>query len=114
MILKAFLEKLKSSPKQIEFSETMNTIEAHYNFTPTAFTNGTLKNSKDENSGSCKLFAFAMDQNLTAEETLACFGNYYFEDVLLNPNGTGHQNIRNFTKSGFEGLHFETFPLEKK
>ena len=114
MTLNTFLETLKSNPKQIEFSETMNIIEAHYEFTPTAFKNGTLNNGKGENSGSCKLFAFAVDQNLTAEEALACFGNYYFEDVLIHPDGTGHQNIRNFIKTGFEGLHFETLPLKKK
>ncbi|REG89493.1 HopJ type III effector protein [Winogradskyella sediminis] len=114
MTLNAFLTQLKSNPGEIEFSETMQIIEAHYNFTPTAFTNGTLENAKNQNSGSCKLFAFAMDQKLTVEETLACFGKYYFEDVLINPDGKGHQNIRNFIKTGFNGLHFETFPLQKK
>ncbi|WP_179318654.1 HopJ type III effector protein [Winogradskyella helgolandensis] len=114
MILEDFLAKLKSNPKQIDFSETMTVIETYYQFTPTAFTNGTLKNAEDQNSGSCKLFAFAVDQKLTAEETLACFGTYYFEDVLINPKGTGHQNIRNFIATGFEGLYFETFPLKKK
>ena len=113
MILEVFLAKLKSNPKQIDFSETMTIIETYYQFTPTAFTNGSLKNAEDQNSGSCKLLAFAVDQELTIEETLACFGNYYFEDVLLNPDGIGHQNIRNFIKTGFEGLHFKTFPLEK-
>ena len=114
MTLEDFLAKLKSSPKQIAFSETMAVIETYYQFTPTAFTNGTIENAVDQNSGSCKLFAFAVDQNLTKEETLACFGTYYFEDVLINPTGTGHQNIRNFITTSFEGLHFEIFPLKKK
>ena len=114
MILEDFLAKLKSNPKQIDFSETMTVIETYYQFTPTAFTNGTLKNAEDQNSGSCKLFAFAVDQKLTAEETLACFGTYYFEDVLINPEEIGHQNIRNFIATGFEGLDFKTFPLKKK
>ncbi|QXP80507.1 MULTISPECIES: HopJ type III effector protein [Winogradskyella] len=114
MTLEDFLAKLKSNPKQIDFSETMAVIETYYQFTPTTFTNGTLKNVVDQNSGSCKLFAFAVDQNLTKEETLACFGTYYFEDVLINPTGAGHQNIRNFITTGFTGLHFEIFPLKKK
>jgi hypothetical protein len=44
-------------------------------------------------------------QELTPEGTLA-FGAYYFEDVLGNPNGTDHQNIRNFMKTGWDGIAF--------
>jgi hypothetical protein len=46
-------------------------------------------------------------QNLSQAETLACFGAYYFEDVLGDPEGTNHQNIRNFIKSGWDGIKFE-------
>ncbi|WP_299108584.1 HopJ type III effector protein [uncultured Winogradskyella sp.] len=114
MTLNEFKNKLKSNSEQIEFTETIAVIEENYEFTPTPFTNGTLKNDEGQNSGSCKLFAFAKDQNLTKEETLTCFGSYYFEDVLKDPKGTGHQNIRNFMTSGFEGLKFISFPLRKK
>ncbi|MCB0450192.1 MAG: HopJ type III effector protein, partial [Confluentibacter sp.] len=41
-----------------------------------------------------------------------CFGKFYFEEVLNDPNGTGHQNIRNFIKTGFEGLRFDGQPLK--
>ncbi|NRD22271.1 HopJ type III effector protein [Winogradskyella litoriviva] len=109
-----FKNKLKSNPEAIKFSETMAIIESYYKFTPTAFTNGTLENAEGQNSGSCKLFAFAIEQKLTKEETLACFGEHYFEDVLINPKGIGHQNIRNFMYTGFEGLDFKAFPLKKK
>ena len=114
MNIEAFKNKLKNNPKAIDFSETMSAIEANYEFTPTAFTNGKLKNKAGENSGSCKLFAFAKAQGFTKEETLACFGKFYFDDVLKNPNGTGHQNIRNFIKTGFKGLSFEGEPLKEK
>ncbi|WP_299098324.1 HopJ type III effector protein [uncultured Winogradskyella sp.] len=114
MILNEFINKLKSNLESTDFSETMTVIEENYVFTPSAFTNGTLENDEGQNSGSCKLFAFAKDQNLTKKETLACFGSYYFEDVLKEPNGTGHQNIRNFMISGFEGLSFKQFPLKKR
>jgi len=114
MTLDLFIEKLKNTPENIVFANTTSTIDAKYNFTPTAFKNGTLENGVGENSGSCKLFAFAKLENLTKEETLACFGQYYFDDVLKDPNGTGHQNIRNFMKTGFEGLSFEGTPLTEK
>lgn len=114
MTLNEFINKLKSNPEQIEFSDTMTVIEENYEFTPTSFTNGTLENNEGQNSGSCKLFAFAINQKLTKEETLACFGEHYFEDVLKDPKGTGHQNIRNFIKTAFQGLDFKAFPLKKK
>ncbi|NRD18697.1 HopJ type III effector protein [Winogradskyella eckloniae] len=114
MNLEDFKEKLKSNPRQVEFFETMMIIKEYYEFTPTAFTNGPIENIEDQNSGSCKLFAFAIDQNLSKEETLACFGKYYFEDVLENPSGIGHLNIRNFIKTGFDSLSFKDFPLKKK
>jgi hypothetical protein len=114
MTLETFLSKLKNTPEAIEFTETINVIESYYDFTPTGFKNGDLYNKAGENSGSCKLLAFAKLQGLNKNETLACFGKYYFEEVLNDPNGTGHQNIRNFMKTGFEGLEFEDVPLKEK
>lgn len=114
MNIEQFINKVKNDPKSIEFSETMAVIEANYEFKPTAFKNGTLENADGQNSGSCQLFAFAKDQGFTKDETLACFGKFYFEDVLKDPNGTGHQNIRNFMNTGFKGLRFEGTPLNKK
>lgn len=114
MTLETFLDKLKQTPETIEFNDTIAVIESNYSFTPTGFKNGDLYNKAGENSGSCKLLAFAKLQELTKEETLACFGKFYFEDVLNDPNGTGHQNIRNFMKTGFDGLSFEDMPLTEK
>jgi len=113
MTLDAFKNKLQNNPKAIDFSETIATIENTYEFTASAFTNGELKNEETQNQGSCKVFSFAVKQELTKEETLACFGQYYLE-VLEDPNGTGHQNIRNFMKTGFEGLSFEKETLVEK
>ena len=79
----------------------MLVIEDNYNFTPTAFKNGAIENKAGENSGSCKLFAFAQKQGLTKEEALFCFGEHY-KSVLEDENGTSHQNIRNFMKTGFK------------
>ena len=107
MTIHTFLDKLKQTPNTIAFTETIGVIEENYNFTPTAFINGTQHNPAGENSGSCKLFAFALLQKLSTAETLACFGAYYFEEVLGDPNGTNHQNIRNFIKTGWSGIEFE-------
>lgn len=110
----SFLEKLKSTPEAVTFAETIAVIEEDYTFTPTAFQNGLQHNAAGENSGSCKLFAFAKLQQLTETETLACFGAYYSEEVLGDPSGTNHQNIRNFMKTGWSGIQFEGEALQLK
>ncbi|UXX78451.1 HopJ type III effector protein [Reichenbachiella carrageenanivorans] len=111
MDIAAFTTKLQSTPTFVSFDDTMQVIEAHYVFSPTAFRNGDLRNDEGQNSGSCKLFAFAKDQGFSPEETLQCFGDYYRKDVLENPNGTDHQNIRNFIQHGWEGIHFDGVAL---
>ncbi|PRZ26458.1 HopJ type III effector protein [Flavobacterium granuli] len=114
MTIEAFLEKLKQTPETIAFTDTMATVEENYIFTPTAFQNGNQANAAGENSGSCKLFAFAKLQNLSQDETLACFGAYYYEDVLKNPTATDHQNIRNFMIHSWDGIKFEGEALKLK
>lgn len=114
MTINTFLDKLKQTPNTITFPETIAVIEENYNFTPTGFKNGDQYNGAGENSGSCKLFAFAQLQNLSQAETLTCFGAYYFEETLGDPEGTNHQNIRNFIKTGWEGIQFEGEALSFK
>ena len=114
MTVAAYISKLKNTPQEITFPETIAVIEDNYTFTPTSFQNGNQRNAAGENSGSCKLFAFAKAKQLTQQETLACFGAYYFDDVLKNPEGTDHQNIRNFILHGWEGIAFEDVALELK
>jgi len=106
MILDAFLQILKENPETVEFDQTMALIDEAYSFTPTAFQNGDLANEAGQNSGSCKIFAFGKLNNLSEEQTLACFGHYYREEVLQHPEGADHQNIRNFMKTGWSGVEF--------
>ncbi len=114
MTLDAFLTQLRTNPGSITFDDTMAVINANYDFTPSAFTNGGTRNEAGQNSGSCRLFAFAQINGLTEAETLACFGAYYRDDVLKNPAGTDHQNIRHFMKTGWAGVKFESMPLKTK
>lgn len=114
MLIDDFLSTLKSTPTALQFSDTLAVIDAHYQFTPTRFRNGELTNEADQNQGSCKLLSFARLHGLTAEETLSCFGQYYRQDVLQNPAGSDHQNIRNFIKHGWDGVIFESQALTPK
>lgn len=114
MTLDSFLKKLNETPQEVAFTDTMAVVEALYDFTPTAFQNGDLHNEAGQNSGSCKLFSLAKLQNFSVEQTLACFGDFYRKDVLENPDATNHQNIRNFIKTGWEGISFEGTALTEK
>jgi hypothetical protein len=114
MTVAELVEKIKTQGENIQFSEIIETVDAHFNFIPTAFKNGEIMNEANQNNGSCKVFSLAKMQNLTKEETLACFGDYYRKDVLENPEGTDHQNIRNFIKFGWEGIVFDGEALSEK
>ncbi len=108
------LDSLRDHPEQIEFSAVINYIERHYEYHPTRFRNGELINEAGKNEGSCKLLAFAKLQQLSDQETLALFGRYYREDVLQNPQGTDHSNIRNLMRTGLAGVQFDQHALRPK
>jgi hypothetical protein len=108
------LDQIHNSPESISFSEVIAHIDADFDFTPTRFVNGNTINEAGQNNGSCKVFSFAQLNELTQEQTLALFGDYYRIDVLGNPEGTDHQNIRNFIKFGWEGIQFDGVALSQK
>ena len=114
MTIKTLIDKLQDSPELIEFTDVMSVIDANYHYTPTCFYNGEIINEAGCNEGSCKLLAFAQLQGFSEMQTLALFGRYYREDVLLNPAGDDHANIRNFILDGWLGIRFAGEPLVKK
>lgn len=114
MELNNFLKRLNESPDSVTFNNTMTVIDSLYEFTPAPFKNGSLLNEAGQNNGSCKLFSFAHLQGLSQQQTLHCFGAYYRDDVLKHPDGTDHQNIRNFIKTGWEGIAFDCVALTPK
>ncbi|WP_045226534.1 HopJ type III effector protein [Methyloterricola oryzae] len=110
MSIEAFLQKVRDG-ERVAFQDTLSVIAENYEYTPTAFRNGggedCVVNEAGKNEGSCKIFAFARLHALTPEQTLALFGDFYWKDVLEDPEGTGHANIRAFMKYGWEGIAFE-------
>ena len=108
------LEQLKTSPQTIDFKEVISYIDEHYHFTLTKFTNGITVNEADQNNGSCKIFSLAKLNDLSTGDTLALFGAFYRDEVLQNPDGTDHQNIRNFMEFGWEGISFEGEALRRR
>lgn len=117
MSVEQLLERVRQQ-EPLSFAEVMAVIEAHYDFTPTAFSNGLdqgrVMNAADQNQGSCKLLAFAQLQGLDQQQTLHLFGDYYYQEVLNDPQGSGHANIRAFIRDGWAGVRFEQSPLTPK
>ena len=106
-----------STSEKIDFEDSMAVINEHFNYTPSAFTNGLsdarVTNDAGQNEGSCKIFAFAQLSALNEEQTLRCFGRFY-QDVINTPEGDDHGNIRNFMRDGWEGIRFEGQALTLK
>ncbi|MDP2453270.1 MULTISPECIES: HopJ type III effector protein [unclassified Kaistella] len=108
------LQQLIQNPENIMFNDVISFIDERYDFTPTKFTNGNTVNEADKNNGSCKVFSFAKLNDLSKDETLTLFGDFYRNDVLKNPTGSDHQNIRNFMQFGWDGISFEGEALKQK
>tara|TARA_R110002167_G_scaffold5271_6_gene24719 strand:- start:2333 stop:2692 length:360 start_codon:yes stop_codon:yes gene_type:complete len=104
--------------ESIQFDQLMAVINEHYDYQPTAFDNGLsdnrVVNLAGQNEGSCKLFAFAKLHQLDAMQTLNLFGEYYHRDVLEDPNGASHANIRAFIRDGWSGIEFSLQPLSSR
>lgn len=116
--MNSILSTIKASPLSVEFDQVIAHINEHYAFTPARFTNGIgdniVINEKGTNEGSLRIFSFAKLNNLNEEQTLACFGKYYREDVVQNPDGNDHGNIRNFMQYGWAGISFDDIALAHK
>lgn len=117
MSISTLLKRLRNAPESVEFPRVIETINAHYEYTPTRFANGVgadcIINTAGTNEGSCRIFAFAQLNHLNEAETLTCFGQFY-RDVLDTPDGTDHANIRTFMRHGWQGIRFETAALKAK
>jgi len=109
-----FISQLDSNAESINFEQVMQVISENYNYQPVTFTNGELVNEAGTNEGSCKIFYFAKLNGLTEQQTLACFGRFYRDDVVKNPQGNDHGNIRNFIQTGWNNIKFNSVALSPK
>jgi hypothetical protein len=95
MSIENFIKQLKEEPEKISFPQTMAMVDENYEFFPVAFSNAELYNKAGENNGSCKIFYFGQLHQLSKQQTLNCFGEYY-QEVLRNPEGEGHREHQKF------------------
>jgi len=100
-----------------DFEDTLTWIAQHYVYQPTAFDNGldaaAVHNAAGQNEGACRVFALGIAANLSPEDTLLCFGRH-LRDVLADPAGNSHANIRQFQRYGWAGITFHGQALQPK
>jgi len=96
-----------SGGEVVNFAETIKLIDEHYTYFAVPFTCGDLKSPANTNTGSAKVFSFGLMTKMDEKSTLRLFGEHY-KDVLANPSGTDHPNIRNFMKLGWGAVTFPT------
>lgn len=116
MILTDLLERLRRA--DADFEDVIACVSAHYDYTPTRFSNGLgpapVINESGQNEGSCRVFALARLAALSEADTVQLFGRFYRDDVLKNPGGSDHANIRRFLVDGWAGIRFDGEALTPK
>tara|TARA_R110000751_G_scaffold176531_1_gene282734 strand:+ start:239 stop:574 length:336 start_codon:yes stop_codon:yes gene_type:complete len=95
------------------FADTLAFVEQHYLYRPSAFDNGAVHNSAEQNQGSCKVLAMAQDLGLSNQQALQCFAEHY-QAVLQSPDGSDHANIRALMHSGLSAVTFASSPLTRR
>lgn len=93
-----------------DFEDTLALIDRFFEYTPAGFHNGPLYNGPGENAGSCRVFALGQYCNLSEADTLNLFAQHY-QQVLDEPAGNSHGNIRQFISTGWSGIRFDAQPL---
>ena len=111
MTLPELLEQLRT--ESADFEDTLAWVATHYQYTPTAFSNGETSNAAGQNEGACRVFALGQLEALSPEHTLLLFGRH-LRDVLADPSGSNHANIRQFQRHGWSGVSFAGQVLRKK
>lgn len=96
-----------------DFDDTLALVEQHFDVQPASFANGPLYNEAGENAGSCRVFALGQYCNLSEADTLTLFAQHY-QQVLDDPAGDSHGNIRQFITTGWSGIRFDDQPLRPK
>lgn len=116
MSFQNLFQRLKNG--EADFEDVIAHITEHYHYTPTRFSNGlgadAVINEAGQNAGACRVFALGQLLNLGEADVLPLFGRYYRDDVLKNPQGSDHANIRTFMRSGWAGIRFEGVALVAK
>lgn len=101
-----FNANLEMDGSKVMFTDVIDLIDKYYESQLLEFRNGDIVNAPGENEGSAKILSYAALSDMDQSTTLLLWGEYY-RTVLATPDGTDHANIRNFMKTGWDGVPFE-------
>jgi len=104
--LELFLANMEMDANGFTFEEFIEEIDAVYEQGGVVWSNGASNWTEEENVGSCKLLSFAAIAELSKDDTLKLWAQYY-RDVLATPDSTDHINIRTFMAQGWDGVKFD-------
>lgn len=110
-LIAALLSGIKD--ESITFGNVIEFVDTYYWYHPTAFKNGDIYNEATQNQGSARVFAMGRFNDLSKHDTLILFAEHY-RSVQAHPEGTDHQNIRQFMEHGWPGIVFEGEALQLK
>lgn len=96
--------------KNTDFGNTIQAIDSILETEPVDFVNGEVPNTSGENLWSLKVLAFGKMMWFHTQEVLSMFWEYYRE-VIDNPDGNSHQNIRALQKTGIECVDISENPF---
>ncbi|KAJ1637914.1 HopJ type III effector protein-domain-containing protein [Pavlovales sp. CCMP2436] len=105
----ALLVKVRTQPGSVMFAETLEAIDQAFEFFGTKFVNGAVSSTSSENEGSSKVLSLSQLVGMTTDETLVCFGEHY-RDVVADPSGSSHANVRALMTTGLEAVLFSNGP----
>lgn len=110
-LINELIVSLKSG--EHELSDTLMSIDAHYDDQPQSLTNGPVYSVPGQNEGSCKVFGLAVLEGLSEKQALLAFGEHY-RDVIASRRNIDHGNIRALIAYGLMGVKFDEPSLSRK
>ncbi len=91
--------------KYPKLEANIKAIQSVHHVPVQGFSVGLHRNASGENMGSLTILGFAKLYGLREDQVLSLFGEAA-EEVLKDPDGTNHPNIRAFLKQGLSGVTF--------
>ncbi|MBT3727100.1 hypothetical protein HOG21_05480 [bacterium] len=105
---KILIRNLLLEAKEAEtFDDFIAFVDKYFMLISTGFNNNGLKNNKFKNEGSLKVLAFAKYCKMTDVTEIAGLFKGYYKDVLKDPKGDNHQNIRHLINGSIYEVSFD-------
>lgn len=102
-----FSESIKNDENfynSITYQQTIDFIDKHYCYFAVPFKCGDITYEPNVKTGAAKIFSFGLMTQMTKDQTLRLFGEYYRD---LKPTDD-RPNVKNFIDYGWNGISFSS------